>query len=129
MRLINRICNALEQHGPMTVFQLADVMQHDVDCIRASINSHRHGKFACESRAIRIKDFIQTGLRPTVVMEIGDEPDMTIAKSKMISAQERKARTVDLKVVDEALAARLAVLRAYAGNPFGVAMAQCGVAA
>ncbi|WP_429499402.1 hypothetical protein ACQUFY_20930 [Robbsia andropogonis] len=133
MKAIARILDAIEQHGPMSALEIANVLGVKYETVRFSIAGYRQVTPPGSPRALRVYAYARPGTikgKRAQIFEISVEPDAAYVETRKVSnGNVNDYRAKAISDIDSAIANMLPMLRAHAGNPFGVAMAQCGVRA
>ncbi|KKB61041.1 hypothetical protein WM40_25510 [Robbsia andropogonis] len=133
MKAIARILDAIEQHGPMSAVEIANVLGIKYEAVRFVIAGYRQATPPGSPRALRVYAYARPRTikgKRAQIFEISGEPDVTYVETRKVSnGNVNDFRAKAISDIDSAIANMLPVLRAQAGNPFGVAMAQCGVRA
>lgn len=127
MNNITKICNALEELGPMTAFDLAEILGMKYERVLSAITKHRSKGFDCEERKISVCSGIRTGKRPRAVYGVKNKRGEIVVSEASRAAREKMSRGQHIKAIDVSVAKLLASIREYPQNPFAVSISQCGV--
>lgn len=140
MRLITKIIALLESSDvPLSQIQIADRIDRGTSVVYENIRNHRSSG-ALPRIYVALYGQTKRGQRsPFFAIGNGVDAPRPEAISKMLLKKrqigqfgcidEERSRAAKIASQDKVTASLLPALRAYAGNPFGLAMAQCGVRA